>query len=75
MHWRPDCAAGVPQASVTPAAAVDLPCPIGSLHDVKRDQARPDRRAEAMAAGLSPSPARDASYAAVPGEPGSGRDR
>ena len=62
------------RASGTPAAAVDLPCPVGSLDDVEGDRARSDCRTAAMAADLSPALGRDASHAAVPGEPGSGRD-
>ena len=67
--------AGVRHASGTPAAAVDLPCPVGPLDDVERDRAGSDCRTAAITAGLSPAPVRDASHVAVPGEPGSGRDR
>src|SRR5690348_8423806 len=72
---RPDGCAGLPHESGTPAAAVDLPCPVGSLDDVEHDQARLDCRAAAMAADFPPAPGRDAGHAAVPGEPGSGCDR
>jgi hypothetical protein len=73
-HCRPDRLAGVPLASGTPVAAVDQPCHVGSLEDVERDRARSDCRAAAMAADLQPVPVRDVSHAAVPGEPGGGRD-
>src|SRR6266496_1388271 len=74
-HCRPDRCTGVPHESGTPVAAVDLPCPVGSLDDVECDRARSDGRAAAMAAGLPPAPGRDASHATVPGEPGRGRGR
>jgi hypothetical protein len=74
-HCRPDCCIGVPRESGAPAAAVDLPCPVGSLDGVECDRARSDRRVAALAAGLSPAPGRDPGHAAVPGEPGGGRDR
>jgi len=61
--------------SGTPAVAVDLPCPVGSLDDVECDRARLDGRVAALAAGCLPAPGRDAGHAAVPGEPGSGCDR
>jgi hypothetical protein len=74
-HCRPDCRIGVPRESGAPAAAVDLPCPVGSLDGVECDQARSDRRVAALAAGLPPAPGRDPGHAAVPGEPGGSRDR
>jgi hypothetical protein len=75
MHCRPGCCTGVPHESGAPAAAVDLPCPVGSLDGVECDRARSDRRVAALAAGLPPAPGRDPGHAAVPGEPGGGRDR
>src|SRR5580704_1985948 len=68
-------AAGVPGASRAPVAAVDLPCPVGSLDDVQRNRAGLHRGAAAAAAYLPPALSRDAGQATVPGEPGGGRSR
>jgi len=42
---------------------------------MERDLAGSDGSTTAMTAGFSPAPVGDASHVAVPGEPGSGRDR
>jgi hypothetical protein len=54
----PDPIADVPDESGTPTAAIDLPGPIGSLHDLERDRAGPDCRAAALTAGLPSAPVR-----------------
>ena len=72
---RPNGRADVPYESRTPAAAVDLPRPVGSLDDLELDWARLDGRAAAMAADLQPAPSRDADHTAVLGEPGGSSDR
>lgn len=69
------CCTGVPHESGAPAAAVDLPCPVGSLDGVECDRARSDRRVAAVAAGLPPAAGRNPGHAAVPREPGGGRGR
>ncbi|HET9081794.1 MAG TPA: hypothetical protein VFO01_14955 [Trebonia sp.] len=61
--------------SGTPVPAVNLPCQVRSPDDVESNRARPDGRAAAVAAGLPPALGRDACHAAMPGEPGGGRDR
>ena len=61
--------------SRAPAAAVDLPCPVGPLDHMEGDRAGLDRRAAAAAADLPPAFSRDAGQATVPGKPGSGRGR
>jgi hypothetical protein len=72
---RLDGRTDVPHESGTPAAAVDLPRPVGSLDDVEHNRARLDGRAAAMAADLQPAPGRDAGHAAVLGEPDGSSDR
>src|SRR5580704_2558038 len=61
--------------SRAPVAAVDLPCPVGSLDDMEGNRAGLHRRAAAAAADLPPALSRDACQATVPGEPGGGRSR
>jgi len=61
--------------SRTPVAAVDLPCPVGSLDDMEGNRAGLHRRAAAAAADLTPALSRDARQATVPGEPGGGGNR
>ena len=68
-------AAGVPSESEAPVAAVDLPCPVGSLDDMEGNRAGLYRRAAAAAADLPPALNRYARQATVPGEPGGGRSR
>ena len=66
---------GMPRESRAPVAAVDLPCPVGSLDDVQGNRAGLHRGAAAAPADLPPALSRDAGQATVPGEPGGGRDR
>src|ERR1700685_316917 len=61
---------GVPGESRAPVAAVDLPCPVGSLDDMQGNRAGLYRRGAAAAADLPPALSRDARQATVPGEPG-----
>jgi len=68
-------AAGVPSESWAPVAAVDLPCPVGSLDDMEGNRAGLHRHAAAAATDLPPALSRDARQATVPGEPGGGRSR
>lgn len=65
--------AGVPGELRAPVAAVDLPCPVGSLDDMEGNRAGLHCCAGAAAADLAPALGRDARRATVPGEPGGGR--
>ena len=66
---------GLPDESLAPVAAVDLPCPVGSLDDVESNRAGLYRRAAAAAADLPPALCRDTRHATVSGEPGCGGSR
>ena len=68
-------ASGPPDESLAPVAAVDLPCPVGSLDDVESNRAGLYRRAAAAAADLPPALCRDTRHATMAGEPGCGGNR
>jgi hypothetical protein len=68
-------ASDLPDKSLAPVAAVDLPCPVGSLDDMESNRAGFYRRAAAAAADLPPALSRDTRHATMSGEPGCGGSR